>query len=375
MSTRLDLALQELADAAGATSGFGDPDTSTTVQTVARLTARVRRRRTVRGAGTAAVAASAVGAVAFVGPRLTVDVAPAADPDAAPGTCRSSVTTLPSGQDDALDVWLGPLTYDYTGEVRAATADLGTWQSGTADLQVTVFQVPEGTTGPTRLRLLLAQDDVVLGSGQAPLTTTPTTADAVIRSMTGTEPWGATEDRPVYGLESADDLWWTTTQAREGVTGVAQDMALDLTACDGSGPLDAGTYDVWATTVDSQGDARGSSGPWEVTVALQEPRVDDLPEDFPDHVRIIDGRLVTAHRHGAGWAAEVVTHGDDRAKVAAHLLEQVALPPSDETSLLAETRNVPLGGSATHVRGWVVWTIPSQTPDGEPSVVYVLIPS
>src|SRR5699024_10660992 len=104
MSTRLDLALQELAEAAGATSGFGDPDTSDTVQTVSRLAARVRRRRAVRTARTTAVAASAAGAVALVAPQLTREVTPAGDPDAAPGTCGSAVTRIPSGPKDVLSI-------------------------------------------------------------------------------------------------------------------------------------------------------------------------------------------------------------------------------------------------------------------------------
>ena len=374
MSTRLDLALHEIADAAGDATSFGATTGPATVQ---RLAGRVRRRRAARAATTAAVAAGTVGAVALLGPQLALDVVPAADPHAAPGTCASSVTTLPTDGEDVLDVELGYRNATGASSVHPATgAGLGTWQGGTADLRVAVTQVPAGTTTPSRLRLLVAQDDVVVGTAQEPLAATPTTTAAVLRTrLPDLDPATATDDRPVHGLVPTADVTWEALDGPDGTVRAVQAVALDLAACDGTGPLTAGTYDVWATTVDSQGTVRGSSGPWQVTVAPDTPTVDELPEDFPGRVRLVDGRLVAAHRQGDGWTAEVVTPGDDRVDVAAELLERVATRTDDAGELLGPPFGEPLWGVGVEVPGWSVRIIATQAADGEPSVVYVLTPT
>ncbi|UZN02426.1 hypothetical protein [Cellulomonas sp. S1-8] len=385
MSTRLHLALRDVADAAGDTTAFGDPDDGATTLTVQRLAARVRRRRAVRGAGTAGVAASAVGAVALAGPYLTTqEISPAADPDAAPGTCRSSVATLPTGPSDVLSVELGYVAANGTSGVDAARAGigLGTWQGGVADLQVAVSQLPVGMTDPSRLRLLVSQDDVVLGSAQYRLDTTITSVPNVLRHEVGlAEPWAGTDPRAVYGLEPEGDVWWDTLPDEQGTIDVAQRVPLDLVACDGSGGLPLGEYDVWVTTVDSLGAARGSAGPWALTVASDVPTATDLPDGFPRTVPLVDGRVVAAHRHGDGWAAEVVTLGDDRARLAADLLSRVALYVDSTGAGLPGPPSAtgPVGSapwvSGVAVPGWLVRVVASQTPDAEPSVVYVLTPT
>jgi len=379
LSTRLDLALQELADAAGATSGFGDPDTSTTVQTVARLTARVRRRRTVRGAGTAAVAASAAGAVALVAPQLTRDVSPAGDPDAAPGTCRSSVTKLPSGPRDPLGVELGHRAGGGVPVVAPAGAgeDLGTWQGRSADLVVNVSQIPDAGVGATRLRFLVTQEGVVKGLTQGPLSVTPTSTDEVLRTHLATPAPATTEDLPVYPLEDAGHRW-QIAETSTGVQRVAQSAALGFTACDGTGKLPSGTYQVYATIADSVGTARGSAGPWDVEIAQDDEATShDLPDGFPADVPLIPGRLVSADQHGSGWTVEIATPGNDRATIATTMLAHEGLRGSgvgdwDGYVLPAPFTNVLFSGAGVELPGWAVLAAASRTADGEPSVVYTL---
>lgn len=376
MSTRLDLALQELADAAGATSDFGDPDAAATTATVQRLAAQVRRRRAVRGAASTAVAASAAGAVALTVPHLTQDVAPAGDPDAAPGECGSTVAALPSGDGDALDVVLGFRGDDGTPHVDPASAGFGagTWQGRTADVVVGVSQIPDAGVGSTWLRLLVAQDGVVVGTANELLSLEPTTTSQVLAAELGT--LGAVAaDVPVYPLDDGDESWWQTAQTATGATRVAQDFELGLSACDGSGALPAGGYQVWATTVDSARTARGAAGPWDLVVADQDPERHALPDGFPTDVPLVDGVLVTAHRHGDGWAAEIVTPGADRGTVAWSALTSAARRAgSDVTAATGPSSAEPWSGATVDLPEWSVRAVASQTPAGEPSVVYVLTP-
>ncbi|WP_309135793.1 hypothetical protein, partial [Cellulomonas sp.] len=58
MSTRLDLALTEIADAAGRASALVEPADPSATLTVHRIAARVRRRRAVRAGAAGAVAIS-----------------------------------------------------------------------------------------------------------------------------------------------------------------------------------------------------------------------------------------------------------------------------------------------------------------------------
>lgn len=379
MSTRLDLALHDLADAAADTSRFGDPDTSATVLTVHRLAARVRRRRAARAAGTAAVAASVAGAVALVVPQLTRDVTPAGDPDADPGACRSAVSRIPSGPKDELGVELGYQSMSTPRiDTAAAGQDLGTWQGRSADLVVSISQIPEAGVGATRLRLVLTEDGVVVGAAQELMSLTPTTTGEVLRTQLG-DPVASTADQPeVYPLEETRDRWWQPAVTSTGAVRVAQNTSLGFAACDGSGQLSPGTYQVYATTVDAVGTARGAAGPWDLEIAQDDPTRHHLPDGFPDEVPLIDGRLVTAHRHGAGWAAEVVTPGQDRALVATRLLAEAARDGDDTATSPRSTLSPPYDAlaqdSTVALPGWSVRAVASQTPTGEPSVVYVLMP-
>ncbi|MBO3088353.1 hypothetical protein [Cellulomonas dongxiuzhuiae] len=379
MSTRLDLALRELADAAADTSTFGDPDTSATVLTVHRLAGRVRRRRAARGAGTAAVAASVAGAAALVVPQLTQDVTPAGDPDADPGACRSAVTRIPSGPKEELGVELG---YQSVSPPRIDTAadgqDLGTWQGSSADLVVSISQIPEAGVGATRLRLMLTEEGVVVGAAQELMSVTPTTTGEVLRTQLGDTVASAADPPAVYPLEDAEDRWWQTAETSTGALRVAQNTTLGFTACDGSGQLPPGTYQLYATTVDAVGIARGAAGPWDLEIVQDDPTRHQLPDGFPDEVPLVDGRLVAAHRHGAGWAAEIVSPGQDRAAVATALLAEAARDADDTgtsaRSALSPPYDALSSGTPVALPGWSVRAVASQTPGGELSVVYVLMP-
>lgn len=380
MSTRLDRALHELADAAASDATLGGSDAQATTVTVRRLAAQVRRRRAARATGSAAVAACAAGAVAVVWPQLSLDVAPAGDPDAPAGTCRSNVETLPVGLANVLSLDLGLVGPDGDTRVDPARAGygLGTWQGGTADLQVRVTQLPQTAAGPTRLRLLVSRDDVVLATDDTRLAGVSVPSDEVAREEFGLTVGPGTSTETVHPLAGGDEHWWQTSTSSDGELIVSQSMSLPLDACDGSGPLPAGTYQVWATTVDAEGDARGAAGPWDLVVAEEVDDVHELPDGFPD-VPLVDGRLVAAHRHGDGWAAEVVTPGEDRVDVATLLLETVG-ERADGTGPGGVLTSRPAPGTVvvtregTALTGWSVRAVASRTPDGQPSVVYILTP-
>lgn len=377
MSTRLDLALREVADAAGAGSSLADADAPGTTALVDSLTARVRRRRAVRTATTGAVAASVVAAVALVVPQLTREVTPAGDPDADPGACRSGVQTLPAGERDTLEVALGHRVRHGVAQVAVPGAgeDLGTWQGRSADVMVSVATIPDAGVGTTRLRLLVTQDDVVVATTDEVLSLTSTTTSRVRETfLVPSDP--DAEDVDVYPLEDVGE-WWDAQDVATGAPRAAQGVTLHLAGCRGQGLLPAGPYEVWATTVDSVGVARGASGPWDLTVAEGEPEARTLPDGFPD-VPLVKGRLVTAHRHGAGWAAEVVAPGTDRAEQATDLLvaeaERLAGVTDDRAADTSPHSDVGLTPAGVTLPGWTVRAVASQTPDGRPSVVYILTP-
>ncbi|ADG75649.1 conserved hypothetical protein [Cellulomonas flavigena DSM 20109] len=181
----------------------------------------------------------------------------------------------------------------------------------------------------------------------------------------------------MYPLEDVGG-WWEAEDVATGTPRVAQGVSLGLAGCGGTGPLAPGTYQVYATTVDSVGTARGSAGPWDLTVAEGGPEARALPDGFPD-VPLLGGRLVTAHRHGDGWAAEIVAPGADRARAATDLLVEAAerVPgsdPADPAALTWPYEGVLFTGAGVALPAWAVQAVASQTPDGEPSVVYILTP-
>ncbi|SFJ77473.1 hypothetical protein [Cellulomonas sp. KH9] len=379
MSTRLGLALHDVADAAAHASAFGDTDDGTTVATVQRLASRVRRRRATRAAGTVTVAASAAGAVALVGPQLTADLSPAADPDADPGTCRSSVATLPSGPDDALEVDLGFASANGTETLGGpgTGGGVGTWQADSVDLLVSVSELPAAATDPSRLRFLVTRKEVVVATAQQPVDRAPTPSGQVLADLYGTDRLPVEDPGTTLHALRGSETFWTQTLVDGSLAGpVAQRTPMGLTACDGSGPLLPGEYDVWVTTVDAAGTAHGAAGPWELTVAAADTRLSErLPDDFPRDVPLIGGRLVAAHPHGTGWAAEVAAAGEDRGRVAWGLLADAQAQSHDDPVTVPPD---PLSGATPwdgyHVDGWLVDAIPSRTADGEPSVVYILRP-
>lgn len=379
MTTRLDLALREVADAAGTGSPLADADAPGTTALVEHLTARVRRRRAVRTATTGAVAACVAAAVALVVPQLTREVTPAGDPDAAPGQCRSGVQTLPSGAGDALEVALGHRLEHGVAQVAEPDAgeDLGSWRGRSADVMVSVATIPDAGVGTTRLRLLVTQDDAVVAMTDEVLSLTPTSTSDVRESFLVPPAPEGTADVDVYPLEGVGE-WWDAQDVATGGPRAAQGVALGLVGCRGTGPLPPGVYQVWATTVDSVGTARGAAGPWDLTVAEGEAEARALPDGFPD-VPLLPGRLVAAHRHGTGWAAEVVAPGAGRGQQATALLAAEAervggLAPDEGVTATWPRAGVGFTQAGVALPGWTVRAVASQTPGGEPSVVYIIAP-
>ncbi len=381
MSTRLDLALHDLADAAGDASTFGDPHALRTVATVSRLTGRVRRRRTARGAGTAAVAASAAGAVALVGPHLGTDVSPAVDPDAAPGTCGSSLSALPLADDEDPTVEASAwMSEDGLGVLR--DGGLGAWQGATAELMASVTQtVVDGTAPAVAATLLLTDGDVVVAVADAAVP-----ASAVTAAPVGTS---AGEDQTTVVVDPGDgtvpEVRWTTAGGDGRSVASARTVRLPLTSCAGE-PLPAGRYEVRGAAAvlgiaDAHGEPHLGSESWWIDIAKDQPPVTGLPDGFPTDVPLIGGRLVSAQRHGDGWAAEVATPGDDRLTVASDLVATVAVSGAGRSSFTVtgghESPQVEMFASqgAVVVPGWTVQIRESTTPDGRESVVYVLTPT
>jgi hypothetical protein len=356
MSTRLDLALHEIADAAGDATAFGDDTAAGTVATVRRLTGRVRRRRAARGAGAAAVAASAAGAVVLVGPQLTVDPTPAV----APGACGTPFTGT---GDDAGDAGFTIGVDAGTVPVPAGSTSFGTWQSRTLAVAVEVeVPLPEGATPdgtgtvpveqPASPDLVLTRDDVVV-------------AETVLdpsRAVAAGSAWEASGD-DVPGLlvsqvveDGEVSLLWTST--------------VDVVACDTGGALPSGDYEVWATHAGTDGVER-VVGPYDLTLAAEQPSVaSSLPADFPPGVPLVGGRLVSATRDGDRWTVEVATPATDREVAALRMLSAAALRTGGAAG---EMLTAPDGGIV--LDGWSVRVTPTSTSDGEPSVVYVLTPT
>jgi len=375
MSTRLDLALHELADAVSDTTTFGDPTSVGTGVTVHRIAASVRRRRAARHAGTAAVAASAVGAVALAGPRLTTDGVPVAD--APPGTCRSALGLLPVAP-GALDVTLGYIAADGSSTTTSGDgATLGTWQGDTAQVHaqrlVDVAGDAPAQIAPEAVDLLVAQDGVVVATSPADV------PDLRIDPLEADDPasaFGFVEDA------GTDGAWYGLLG--DGRLEVGWSALLDLTSCLTGDRLPAGTYDVWAAQ-ESDGVVRRTAGPWSVTATAAQPAVTGLPDGFPAEVPLVGGRLVAAHPHGSGWAAEIETPGDDRAALANALLTDAAAAggstshgfavEESETLARALTYTYTFDQDGVRLPGWTVRVVPSHTVDGAPSVVYVLRPT
>ena len=357
MSTRLDLALQEIADAAGDATAFGDDTAASTVATVRRLTGRVRRRRAVRGAGTAAVAASAAGAVVLVGPQLTVDPTPAV----APGACGTTFTGAGGDAGDA-GFTIGVDTGDVP--VPDGSTSFGTWQGRALEVSVKIdVPLPEGATPddtgtvpveqPASPDLVLTRDDVVVAE---------TVLDPPLVADQAGSAWGASAEGAPVPLVGQ--------QVEDGELSLVWASSVDVVACDTGGTLPSGDYEVWATHAGPDGVER-VVGPYDLTLAPEQPSVAaSLPADFPSGVPLVGGRLVSATRDGGRWTVEVATPTTDRQRVAQSLLSGAALRTGGASG---QIRTAPDGGIV--LDGWSVLVTPTTTSGGEPSVVYVLTPT
>jgi hypothetical protein len=364
MSTRLDLALHEIAEAVGGASAFGDATAPHTVATVRRLTGRVRRRRAVRGVGTAAVAASAAGAVVIVGPLAERPV------PATSGAACGSVLDLPTTT--------GPAGFTIRADTTGARLDdggsFGTRQGEQLAVQVEIdvddatpmtdgAPAPEQVAPlPTAPELLITDDDVVV--------TESVLAPATVAGSDGGGPgtWSAT-DGPAT---TAGGATWHAT-AGNGHVSVGWSDLVDLVSCTTGEALTPGAYEVWASRIGDDGRTR-TVGPFDLTLVAEQPAVtSSLPADFPSEVPLVGGRLGAVARAGGAWTVEVETPGDDRAEVARALLDRAATRQVDGFGgSTSEVTTTPDGGLV--VGRWAVTVAASTTADGSPSVVYRLTP-
>jgi len=359
---------------------------------VGALAARIRRRRVVRNGARGAVAAGAVGVVALglvrgvgpSGPQL-----PAADPDAAPGTCGSDISALPAAgtgapvqvarqvdKNGVLEVaggqpaTLGPLLERHI-DVPVSVQDLSRGevfdeQALTAERDRLIAErFPESTSArdslsaatladlDTRLDRLEAEINAgaVLSEprvDELELQVLVTHGDTVVST-----PVTHTEMYPLPG--PAPDRGYAVLQG-------------DVVTCSPDGkPLPAGDYAVYASYRDAGTGAVTTAGPWALKLLPAPTRLAALPTGYPTEVSLLAGRVVTApHRTDDGWGYEVAVDASDSVRAARHLLEQggavttTVVPPGPETAAVVGSH------------GWLVQVLRSTTTDGEPSLVYVL---
>lgn len=356
MSTRLDLALTEIADAAGRASWLAEESDPTAALTVHRIAARVRRRRAVRVGASGAVAASAVGAVALVAPGLASSPpVVAARPDAAPGTCGSSVAELP-GPDARLSSFAVAPHEDLESDL-SPTRQLGRWAGPVA--QVTAWRtlpqdvpgselvLPDAETAP--VTPVVAQGDVVVA-----------VSEAHARQVM-VYPWYAPEgDHDPNGPRPAD--------VAPGEAVVLQHLEVDLAPCDDpDGRLPAGEYDLVLLDRESAtAPVVGARRVGTLQVAPPAAPMTGLPADFPASVPLIDAPLLSVrHDEPDEWVLHVDAQEDDRLTRAVDLLfEAVGAayhdPDDTATWFWHETE------------GWRVQVLEAQRSTGEPSLVYVV---
>ncbi|QGQ18575.1 hypothetical protein GC089_04070 [Cellulomonas sp. JZ18] len=355
MSTRLDLALTDIADAAGRASTLARPSDPTAAVTVHRIAARVRRRRAVRAGAGGAVAASAAGAVALVAPGLASSPVVAARPDAVPGTCGSSVADLPApdarleslavAPQEALESDLRPT--DRLGSWGGSTATLAAWRA-----------LPQEVPGA---------ELVVSGTDTAPLT--PVVADDGVVVAVSTPDELQVTVSPWYEPDSGDDRTGPRPEdVGEDETLVLHRLGVDLRPCDDpDGRLPAGEYDVVLLDRASP-TAEADAARWVGTLEVAPPRAPlaGLPEDFPASVPLVEGRLLSV-RHPAPdhWVLHVDAPEDDLVREAEDLLYEAAGPgyhvPDDRGTWFWDER-----------AGWRVQVLEAQRSTGEPSLVYVV---
>lgn len=335
MSTDLDVALNEIAEAAGRASRLA-PDETDALAVVQRITARVRRRRALQAVSGAAAAAAALGAVGLsaglLGPSPSL---PAARPGAEPGSCGSDVGTLPAA-DASVGTMVGVPSDDGRGGF-SSSPPLGTWGGSEVPIMLTdVVQGRDVNPLPTDTRALLARDGVVVSTS---------TLRSDLRDVV-----------PGAGSEQVDgsEQWETGTSV------------LSLGRCDDGRRLPPGDYDLWVLHVRSGMPAR-TDGPWTLTVAEPLEQI-PAPAGLPQEVPLAGGTIASVQDGTAttddGWVVEVEAPGDDRLAVAAALLDH------DPAS-----GRVPVTGPLTRTLGGHVVTVWQSTlPDGAPSLVYRVVP-
>lgn len=335
MSTRLDQALAEIADAAGQASRLSGPAEPTAAATVHRIAARVRRRRAVRVTAGGAVAASAAGAVALVAPGLGSTAVVASRPDAPVGTCGSSLAGVPVDATSEVALRVFPAGSLGVGG-GAPGADLGTWAGPLVAVDV---EEPVGDGGAREPEV-----DVVVAAG-----------DVVVSTVTA-----SVDQRLPFGLLDA-----TGAAVPDGEVWSAGGVGVPLESCDDGARLPAGPYTVWTVRTPDGARTPELTGPWPIAVASAPEGLGRLPADFPRDLPVVGTGIVSVGPHGRGWGIEVTAEGEDRAAVAALALE--------DTGAVVRTEN--LGDEVLRTRsGWDVRVLPSHTPEGETSVVYDVRP-
>ncbi|WP_136519086.1 hypothetical protein [Cellulomonas telluris] len=356
MSTRLDLALTEIADAAGRATALVEPADPTATLTVHRIAARVRRRRAVRAGAAGAVAASAAGAAALVGPGLASGPVVAARPDAAPGTCGSSVARLPAPDARLAELHVAsvsqfeqtPSGSEHLGSWGGTSAVLLAWRGADQDVPAHELVLPDAETAP--LTAVLEQDGVVVA-------VSPASADLV-----DTDPW--------YEPEPG------TTVERFLPEGVDQDEAVvthrltvGLTRCDDPGArLPAGDYGLLLLDRAGSGStvrAATAAGTLAVARPAGAPPT-GLPAGFPGSVPLAGGELVSVRQPDPGrWVVQLDRPEEDALGEAEALLREVAGDPGHDPG--------EDGAWFRHERdGWRVQVLRGQAPSGRPTLTYLV---
>ncbi|NUU16072.1 hypothetical protein HP550_02245 [Cellulomonas humilata] len=378
---------------------------------VLSLTGRIRRRRTVRAGVRGGVAVGAVGAVAFgavyVGGRQPSSVLPAARADAGPGTCGSDIGLLPTaepGRVGLLPSTDGSWYMDEPSSIPPQGTDLGTLLGRTMS-PVLVRELSPDARDAAVAELVRSANESLADAeahrasrlanppGGAPLTAGE--VDALDRGVEVArdqlELAQTSESITVVGDEldsrvlithdgtvvasdadpAPDPRYaWMSSSDRSVAMGLT---STELITCATDGepggvPLPAGEYSVYVSYAEAGG--RAVAGPWSLTLLDMPPAPTGFPEGFPvDDVPLIGGRLVSvtpmAGSSGEGWSVVIAADGDDAAKEAVRLL-------GDDWSTYPALAPPP--GITFPVAGWEVGVTASTSEDGEPTVVYSILP-
>lgn len=401
MSPDLTRALHDAVDT-------GPDDSPFDVRT---LTGRIRRRRTVRSGVRGGVAVGAVGAVAFgavyVGGRDPLSALPAARADAGPGTCGSDIGLLPTadpGRAGLLPSTDGSWYVEEPSAIPPQGTHLGTLL-GRSMSPVLVRELSPAARDAAVAELVRSANETLADAearrasrlanppGGAPLTVGE--VDALDRGVEVARQQleNAQTSETITGV--GDELDSQVLVTHDGTVVVSdtdpspdpryswmsspdRSLAMGLTSTDlttcatdgdpGGEPLPAGEYSVYVSYAETGG--RTVAGPWSLTLLDMPPAPTGFPEGFPvDDVPLIGGRLVSVTPmggpNGEGWSVVIAVDGDDAAKEAVRLLGD----NWDTYPALA-----PPPGITFPVAGWEVGVTASTSEDGEPTVVYAILP-